>query len=161
MRLTIRALLTALAIVLVVNVAHADSTDVIHACTNRSGELRVPPNGTCRLNEKPIEWNEQGPPGQAATAASFTVLSDTIPSIPGETVHTVTCPDGMSALAATGWITVTPLLDEYGEPEWSDEAGTYLLLTRVYDSRVELELRNWVDYYRPTTLTWHVTCGVG
>lgn len=103
MKLTIRALLTALAIVLVVNVAHADSSTVIHACTNRSGELRVPPNGTCRLNEQPVEWNQQGPQGLAGTPASFRMVAGSFDPEDEDVWANIPCPDGFDAIGGTAW----------------------------------------------------------
>lgn len=40
------------------------STEVIHACADSRGSLRmIPANGACAVNETPVNWNAQGVPG--------------------------------------------------------------------------------------------------
>lgn len=47
------------------------STEVIHACADARGTLRmIPAAGSCEVNETPVNWNEQGVQGvQGATGA--------------------------------------------------------------------------------------------
>jgi hypothetical protein len=40
------------------------STEVIHGCADARGTLRmIPGNGSCAVNETPVNWNVQGVPG--------------------------------------------------------------------------------------------------
>ncbi len=50
-------LLTSVALV------YADNANSINACVSIAGILRIPKNGTCRKDEKPLQWNIQGPQG--------------------------------------------------------------------------------------------------
>ena len=44
------------------------STEVIHACADSRGSLRmIPANGACAVNETPVNWNAQGVPGATGT----------------------------------------------------------------------------------------------
>ena len=52
--------------------AHGGDANMIHACVNTEkggdlkGNIRISePDGTCKVNEQPLDWNIQGPQGSA------------------------------------------------------------------------------------------------
>jgi hypothetical protein len=151
-----KALMIAIALVLVAGIAHADSSGEIHGCYKKQGgDLRI--SERCTRGEIAITWNQQGPAGPVGPvgpAASFTVLQDKVWSDSTETSHTITCPDAMSVLAGEAWITLTT-------DDGTNRAGDYALPTHLMSSKVEIDLHewDWVSHNQPTFLSWYVTCG--
>ena len=60
---------TALTAALVGTAAFASGSQVINACYNPSGLLRINTSGSCAGNETAVSWNQQGPQGPAGTGA--------------------------------------------------------------------------------------------
>ena len=57
----------ALAAGIILLAAPAAQADVIHACVNKKGSMRVVSDpGQCKPSESPLSWNQQGEPGEPA-----------------------------------------------------------------------------------------------
>jgi hypothetical protein len=86
-----------------------DSAGVIHGCYGKSnGQLRVIDEGqACKNNETPLDWSQQGPPGEKGDTgpglSTLYVASSPANVSPGERrVHFASCNPGDFALSG-GW----------------------------------------------------------